>query len=317
MKVGSQFDYQLKVTNDMSGEYTGLIVYDALPNIGDEDVFQSAMRKSEFPVRLRGAITPPEGYRVYYTTSPAALTKSMDEMLADDSLWVSQVSDYSQVTAFQLVAEEGTRLAAHSSFTVRVPVCVVSQLSQESMAILAGKSVSHLDAFNNFGFKTDQTPNAMESNTVWVRLPFAEFFLKKVDAENGSALPGAVFALTDQEGNLVQTQTSDESGAVHFSDLTPGQYLLAETRVPSGYRDAHLTLEVDIQQNAVTLDYETTFSGAYAGSGTADDPLVIENRSGHVLPQTGGPGVTPFYAAGLLLIAAALLVARRRRTAGR
>lgn len=317
MKVGSQFDYQLKVTNDMSGEYTGLIVYDALPNIGDEDVFQSAMRKSEFPVRLRGAITPPEGYRVYYTTSPAALTKSMDEMLADDSLWVSQVSDYSQVTAFQLVAEEGTRLAAHSSFTVRVPVCVVSQLSQESMAILAGKSVSHLDAFNNFGFKTDQTPNAMESNTVWVRLPFAEFFLKKVDAENGSALPGAVFALTDQEGNLVQTQTSDESGAVHFSDITPGHYLLAETRVPSGYRDAHLTLEVDIQQNAVTLDYETTFSGAYAGSGTADDPLVIENRSGHVLPQTGGPGVTPFYAAGLLLIAAALLVARRRRTAGR
>ena len=133
MKVGSQFDYQLKVTNDMSGEYTGLIVYDALPNIGDEDVFQSAMRKSEFPVRLRGAITPPEGYRVYYTTSPAALTKSMDEMLADDSLWVSQVSDYSQVTAFQLVAEEGTRLAAHSSFTVRVPVCVVSQLSQESI----------------------------------------------------------------------------------------------------------------------------------------------------------------------------------------
>ena len=115
----------------------------------------------------------------------------------------------------------------------------------------------------------------------------------------------------------MQTQTSDESGAVHFSDLTPGHYLLAETRVPSGYRDAHLTLEVDIQQNAVTLDYETTFSGAYAGSGTADDPLVIENRSGHVLPQTGGPGVTPFYAAGLLLIAAALLVARRRRTACR
>ena len=125
------------------------------------------------------------------------------------------------------------------------------------------------------------------------------------------------YTLTDEEGNLVQTQTSDESGAVHFSDLTTGHYTLAETQVPPGYRDAHLTLEVEIQQNAVTLDYETTFSGAYAGSGTADDPLVIENRSGHVLPQTGGPGVTPFYAAGLLLIAAALLVARRRRTAGR
>ena len=317
MQVGSQFDYQLKVTNDMSGEYTGLIVYDALPNIGDEDVFQSAKRQSEFPVRLRGAITPPEGYRVYYTTSPAALTKRMDEMLADDSLWASQVSDYSQVTAFQLVAEEGTMLAAHSSFTVRVPVCVVSQLSQESMTILAGKSVSHLDAFNNFGFKTNQTPKAMESNTVWVRIPFAEFFLKKVDAETGSALPGAVFTLTDEEGNLVQTQTSDESGAVHFSDLTTGHYILAETQVPPGYRDAHLTLEVEIQQNAVTLNYKVAFSGAYAGSGTADAPLVIENRSGHVLPQTGGPGVTPFYAAGLLLIAAAVLAARRRRTAGR
>ena len=317
VKVGSAFDYLLKVTNDMSGEYTGLIVYDALPNIGDMDVFKTNARQSEFPVRLRGAITPPAGYQVYYTTSPDALTKSMDEMLADDSLWVSSVSDYSSVTAFKLVADEGAKLGAHSSFEARIPVCAAGELSEESMALLAGKSASHLDAINDFGFKTAETTNVMESNTVWARIPFAEFTLKKVDAQTGDALRGAVFTLTDANGDVVQTQTSNDSGLLRFSDLTEGHYTLAETRVPSGYRDAHIAIDVDIEQNAITLDYKITFSGAFAGSGTAADPLVIENQTGHELPQTGGPGVLPFYIAGALLIAAALLLARRRAITGR
>ena len=317
VKVGSAFDSLLKVTNDMSGEYSGLIVYDVLPNIGDKDVFQTNARQSEFPVRLRGAITPPAGYQVYYTTSPDALSKSMDEMLADDSLWVSSVSDYSSVTAFKLVADEGAKLGAHSSFEARIPVCVAGELSEESMALLAGKSASHLDALNDFGFKTAQTANIMESNTVWARIPFAEFTLKKVDAQTGDALRGAVFTLTDANGNVVQTQTSDDSGLLRFSDLTEGHYTLAETRVPSGYRDAHIAIDVDIEQNAITLDYKAAFSGAFSGSGTAADPLVIENQTGHELPQTGGPGVLPFYIAGALLIACALLLARRRAIAGR
>lgn len=47
-----------------------MAIYDVLPAIGDSNISAATACGSEFPVRLREAITPPEGYKVYYTTSP-------------------------------------------------------------------------------------------------------------------------------------------------------------------------------------------------------------------------------------------------------
>ena len=50
---------------------------------------------------------------------------------------------------------------------------------------------------------------------------------------SGQALPGAAFTLTGE--GYTQTATSDENGAVNFTDLRPGKtYQLAETRAPGG-----------------------------------------------------------------------------------
>ena len=294
-----------------------------LSRIGDPNLFGASGRGSEFPVRLRSAITPPEGYTVYYTTSDAVYTHSMEEMVSAD-IWAATVSDYASVTAFKLVAGEGTELAGNSRFQVRIPVCAPKPFDEDSMALLRAKvdqdqasgTVSWLQAVNAFGFRTVQTPTVKESNTVWARVCFAGFCVKKVNGATQAALPGAEFTLTDAAGTVVCTAVSDADGRLQFRELTEGAYTLAETKVPDGFLDTHVSVAVTITQNPVTLAYSVTFSGDHTGLGTSADPLCIENHGAYVLPKTGGRGTAAFYVPGafLLLSAAALPDLRKRRS---
>lgn len=323
VKAGSDFDYLLEIVNETAAVHTGLTVYDTLPRIGDPNLFGASGRGSDFPVRLRGAITPPEGYTVYYTTSDAVYTHSMEEMMSAD-IWAATVSDYASVTAFKLVAGEGTVLAGNSTFRVRIPVCAPKTFDEDSMALLRAKvdqdqasgTVSWLQAVNAFGFRTVQTPTVKESNTVWARVCFAGFCVKKVNGATQAALPGAEFTLTDAAGTVVDTAVSDADGRLQFRELTEGAYTLAETKVPDGFLDTHISVAVTITQNPVTLAYSVTFSGDHTGLGASADPLCIENHGAYVLPKTGGRGTAAFYVPGafLLLSAAALPDLRKRRS---
>ena len=203
VKAGSGFDYLLEIVNETAAVHTGLTVYDTLPRIGDPNLFGASGHGSEFPVRLRGAITPPEGYTVYYTTSDAVYTHSMEEMV-DSDIWTTSVTDYASVTAFKLVAGEGTELAGNSTFRVRIPVCAPKTFDKDSMDLLRAKvdqdqasgTVSWLQAVNAFGFRTVQTPTVKGSNTVWARVCFAGFCVKKVNGATQAALPGAFLLLS-------------------------------------------------------------------------------------------------------------------------
>ena len=208
VKAGSNFDYLLEIVNETAAVHTGLTVYDTLPCIGDPNLFGASGRVSEFPVRLRSAITPPEGYTVYYTTSPEVYTHSMEEMV-DSDIWTTSITGFASVTAFKLVAGEGTELAGNSRFQVRIPVCAPKTFDKDSMDLLRAKvdqdqasgTVSWLQAVNAFGFRTVQTPTVKESNTVWARVCFAGFCVKKVNGATQAALPGAEFTLTDAAGD--------------------------------------------------------------------------------------------------------------------
>lgn len=236
VKAGSDFDYLLEIVNETAAVHTGLTVYDTLPRIGDPNLFGASGRGSEFPVRLRGAITPPEGYTVYYTTSPEVYTHFMEEMV-DSDIWTTSVTDYASVTAFKLVAGEGTELAGNSRFQVRIPVCAPKTFDEDSMALLRAKvdqdqasgTVSWLQAVNAFGFRTVQTPTVKESNTVWARVCFAGFCVKKVNGATQAALPGAEFTLTDAAGTIIGTAVSDADGRLQFRELTEGAYVLPKT----------------------------------------------------------------------------------------
>lgn len=197
MKAGTEFDYLLKITNETAAQYTGVTLCDVLPRIGDQNIFATEARSSEFRVQLRGAIVPPEGYTVLYTTSTEVYGKSMAELAADAVLWTDTVEDYSQVTAFQVAAAEGTVLGGKSSVEVRVPAKAPDSFDQTSMDLLHGKTdsdgstgtASYLQAANFFGFLAKDLPAPKESNDVWVRVPFAGFQVKKVDAATGEGSP--------------------------------------------------------------------------------------------------------------------------------
>ena len=196
VKEGGSFDYLLKITNETAQEYTGLTVYDTLPQIGDRNVFATTDRGSEFDIHLRGVITPLKGYSVYYTTSTGVYQKSMADRV-DANIWTNSVSDYSAVTAFKIVANEGTALNGESTFEVRIPAQAPNQLDDASMAKLHEKTsqdqtsgtATWLEANNSFGFITTESPSVKESNTVWARVPFAGFRVKKWTAPAAAHCP--------------------------------------------------------------------------------------------------------------------------------
>mgnify|MGYP004654292753 CR=1 FL=1 len=126
---------------------------------------------------------------------------------------------------------------------------------------------------------------------------------------------GVEFTLTDAAWTIIGTAVSDADGRLQLRELTEGAYTLAETKVPDGFLDTHVSVAVTITQNPVTQAYSVTFSGDHTGLGTSADPLCIENHGAYVLPKTGGRGTAAFYVPGaFLLLSAALPDLRKRRS---
>ena len=95
--------------------------------------------------------------------------------------------------------------------------------------------------------------------------------------------------------------TSDAKGAVAaFTGLADGTYTIIEKTVPKGYnKTADSTIEIN--------------AGDYTATNLEMTPTVI-NKSGSVLPSTGGIGTTIFYiVGGILVIGAGIVLITRRR----
>jgi len=60
--------------------------------------------------------------------------------------------------------------------------------------------------------------------------------IEKADALDGGSLEGAIFILTDEEGNVIEeSMPTNESGYVIFRNLHIGTYYITETTAPEGY----------------------------------------------------------------------------------
>ena len=115
---------------------------------------------------------------------------------------------------------------------------------------------------------------------------------------------------------------TSEGHSFEFKGIDDGNYVLVETYVPSGYN------AWDAVAFTVTAKHETSsddpqlkeLSGGDLGSGVVSTGTIatsVENKSGSVLPSTGGIGTTIFYVLGAILTVGAgiLLVTRRRMSA--
>ena len=97
---------------------------------------------------------------------------------------------------------------------------------------------------------------------------------------------------------------TNAQGKINISGLDSGTYYLREIKAPAGYNTLKKDVEVVIT-GATKEGSELTYKTFLAE---------IENRSGTVLPSTGGMGTTIFYVLGSVLVlgAVVLLVTKKR-----
>lgn len=154
----------------------------------------------------------------------------------------------------------------------------------------------------------------------------------KTDSDN-KVLDGAQFKLYDTKtgGNeiaLVQVSdgvyrlAKDDETGVNYITTVNGQleikgfdantnYYLEETKAPDGYNKLAERVEIAVKET----NLEASVSNGIWTSGGVH----IENKTGSLIPSTGGMGTTIFYIIGGVLVAAAgiFFVIRRRVSAGK
>ena len=180
--------------------------------------------------------------------------------------------------------------------------------------------------YSNNPQKEDSTENTPEDE---VRTYLVDLIVNKTD-EAKKPLAGAEFAVMQGE-TVLATGVSGDDGLVVFTwvddakGLKDGEtYTIVETKAPEGYNEAE-----DITFTVTCTDPEATAENkncTWASSndvvtftitaGTDDDyfETTVINKTGTLLPETGGIGTTIFYLVGGLLMAAAfiLLVSKKR-----
>lgn len=122
----------------------------------------------------------------------------------------------------------------------------------------------------------------------------------------------------DADGAVTEITTTG-SGTFNLEGLNAGTYYLEETAAPVGYNRlaglVEVVITVEEQNGEYTGNVTIEADGATVAAGADKvSDVKIENKSGTLLPETGGIGTTIFYVLGGLLVfgAVVLLVTRKR-----
>ena len=113
-------------------------------------------------------------------------------------------------------------------------------------------------------------------------------------------------ATADEKATVGFTAATIEAGNVVIKGLDTAKYYLEETKAPNGYNKLSSRVEVIIDGGNLTANM--------SGTTWTSDGVHVVNKSGSLLPSTGGIGTTIFYILGsvLVLLAVVLLVTKKR-----
>lgn len=210
--------------------------------------------------------------------------------------------------------------AAVAALDAGTEIIVLYSATLNKNAVIAGEGNPN-EAYISYGeeSKLESTPSETITYTY-------QFQLVKTD-EDKTVLPGATFKLYDAAtgGNEIpvveesagvyrvavegETGVEIEAGYVTIKGLDSATYYLEEIKAPAGYNKLSARKEVTINaaNNNATVSDVTYVSGG----------VQVINKTGSLLPETGGIGTTIFYVVGLALMlgAAILLITKKRMTA--
>lgn len=117
------------------------------------------------------------------------------------------------------------------------------------------------------------------------------------------------YRLTVQGERGVTEIVTTSSGAFTMQGLKPGIYWLEETAAPKGYNKLVKRIKVEINTNGNLI-----IDGKDKENGLPINQVNVENKSGTVLPSTGGMGTTMIYLVGaVFVLGSGVVLATKRR----
>lgn len=132
---------------------------------------------------------------------------------------------------------------------------------------------------------------------------------------------GKIKSWTTGESNAT-VLTSPADGKLTMSGLANGTYYLKETEAPQGYNPLENDIVIMITAANWTtsgtptakIEYKTSTAEGASFAEAENGTVKVENKTGTVLPGTGGIGTTIFYVVGggLMVAAAILLITKKR-----
>ena len=182
-----------------------------------------------------------------------------------------------------------------------------------------------------YGFTVDKYTGDKYDNAA-TRLAGAEFTLALkngtaisfVQVAAGSATANAVYRVAKAgETGTTTTITTPANGKVVFQGLENGEYTLTETKAPAGYNKlaSAIGVKVEGQNNGtdttdatVTITYNND-NGSNYNQTASNGVIPVQNKSGAILPGTGGMGTIAFTVIGVLVIALGVAWTLKRKNA--
>lgn len=114
--------------------------------------------------------------------------------------------------------------------------------------------------------------------------------------------------MTDEAG--ITEITTTNTGMFSIQGLKPGTYWLEETAAPKGYNKLAKRIKVEIN-NGGNLIVDNNDRGE---NNLSINQVNVENKTGTVLPSTGGAGTTMIYLVGaVLVLGSGVVLATKRR----
>ena len=340
VKINSKHSYvpdvqkKIKDTNDSVPNSTTNWQDSADHDIGDKIPFQLKMT---VPGNFAQFVTYKEAYRfVFHDTEEQGLSFNNDAKVYVNGTEITTGFEVEFPTAhekdgdtFDVVFADLTKIPGLKAGDV-ITVEYTSTLTESAVLGKQGNVNTVYGEYSNL--HRPEYPGFTPKDSV---IAFTyKVIVNKVD-ENSAPLAGAEFTLEkyDVATNTWKPISKVETTAgttFTFNGLDDGNYRLTETATPAGYNSIKpieftVTADHDIEwEKQARTDVLNTLTGEVTtgeikfttteDQGTLSSDVV--NKSGTVLPSTGGIGTTLFYViGGLLVVAAVVLLVTKKRMA--
>ena len=287
----------------------------------------NGIKDTEFTFTLN-TLTIPDGYTI---NSSDTTKKYIGDSYVKDSkfvVWYTKGETSGQIG-------EGDTFSLKPGETLRLTNIPIGTQYSVSESTSSGYELFQVQAGTNNGTKTVQTidgKNVLVASGTTIgntnyqyefdnKLMSTSIVIKKTTEDYSTGLDGSRFTLAKKNASGTYevvtsdyaTLNPDATNGVKLENLEVGDYKLTETVAPAGYivqvADTYFTVGIGTNgKGTITWTSGTTPNSHAKVDDNNTDTLLVGNKAGEALPNTGGSGTLPYTLGGLMLMSVAALM---------